>query len=100
MDSELIPDDVWITIFETVDDSAVLATLLQVCHRFYNLATKPLLRELKWIKPDSTERNIESWNGVYNNLRLLARKITIGIPFDFSVATRYPMMSVRLFKFV
>ncbi|KAF9524624.1 hypothetical protein CPB83DRAFT_886171 [Crepidotus variabilis] len=91
MDSETIPDDVWITVFETVEDPAVLAVLVRVCRRFHNLASKPLLRELRWLKPESTARNIVAWDGAYKKLRPLTRKLVIGIPYDFSAGVRYHM---------
>ncbi|KAF8955659.1 hypothetical protein BDZ97DRAFT_1856552 [Flammula alnicola] len=86
MEFNIIPDDVWIEIFESVDDPAQLAVLVRTCRRFRDLASKPLLRELKWGKMESTERNIEAWQGVYKDMVTLPRKLTLSVAFDFTNA--------------
>src|SRR6266511_742008 len=91
MEFDKIPHDIWISIFEQVKDPSVLAVLVRTCRRFHELASKPLLMELKWIKPDSTLRNLEAWKRVYGNLVALPRKVTIGVPFDH---IKYPIFMV------
>jgi len=91
MEFDKIPDDVWISIFEQVNEPSFLAILVRTCRRFQALASKPLLMELKWIKPDSTWRNLEAWKRVYRNLVALPRKVTIGVPFDH---IKYPIFMV------
>ena len=89
MDFGEIPDDIWISIFEQIDDDpSTLAVLVRTCRRFHGLASKLLLRELKWSKPELTLRNIEAWAGVYSTLVALPRKVTIGIPFEFTHVMR------------
>ena len=94
MDFDDIPDDVWITILEYVADSSVLAILVRTCQRFHLLASKPLLRKLKWMKPESTQRNLEAWQDIYRNVVSLPYKVTIGVPFDLAVAMRRPEFPV------
>lgn len=99
-----IPDDIWFSIFEQLDDPPTLAILVRTCRRFHGLASKLLLRELKWIKPDLTLRNIEAWAAIYSSLVALPRKITIGVPFEFTHAMKLPIPHVsprrRLLKFL
>ncbi len=96
MDFDDIPDDVWITILEYVADSSVLAILVRTCRRFRLLASKPLLRNLKWIKPESTQRNLEAWRGIYRDVVSLPYKVTIGVPFDFTIAMKHPDIRVSI----
>lgn len=95
MDFGEIPDDIWISIFEQINDLSILAILVRTCRRFHGLASKLLLRELKWIKPELTLRNIEAWGGVYSTVLALPRKITIGVPFEFTHAMRQSISHVR-----
>ncbi|KAF9552121.1 hypothetical protein CPC08DRAFT_303641 [Agrocybe pediades] len=81
---EDIPDDVWIDIFEFVEEPAQLAILVRTCRRFRALASNLLLRDLRWKNMESTYRNLEAWAGVYSTVTMLPRKLTLGIPFDFS----------------
>jgi len=86
---EDIPDDVWIDIFENVDDPAQLAILVRTCHRFRSLASNLLLRDLRWSKMESTYRNLQAWSNVYQGVTVLPRKLTVGIAFDFSAYRGY-----------
>ena len=76
-----IPDDVWIEIFENVSEPATLARLVRTCHRFQDLAKKPLLREIRWFRPVTTNRNIDSWRNGYKDLVSLPRKLTLSLTF-------------------
>ncbi|KAJ3505217.1 hypothetical protein NLJ89_g7534 [Agrocybe chaxingu] len=81
-----IPDDVWIDIFESIDLPATLAVLMRTCKRFNGLALKPLLRELRWGKVESTRKNLEAWDplgGIYKNVVSMPKKITIAVGFEF-----------------
>jgi len=94
MDFREIPDDIWISIFEQIDDDPpTLAVLVRTCPLFHGLASKLLLRELKWFKSELTLRNIEAWEGVYSALVALPRKITIGVPFEFTQVMRQSNVS-------
>jgi len=97
MDFREIPDDIWISIFEQIDeDPPTLAVLIRTCRLFHGLASKPLLRELKWLKPELTLRNIEAWEAVYSALVALPRKITIGVPFEFTNVMRQSNVSFNI----
>jgi hypothetical protein len=95
MNFKEIPDDIWISVFEQINDSSILAILVRTCRCFHRLASKPLLRELKWIKPELTLRNIEAWADVYSTLEALPRKVIIGIPFEFTHVMRQSVPNVR-----
>lgn len=96
MNIDNIPDDVWITVLEYVVDSSVLANLVRTCSRFHLLASKPLLRELKWNKPESTRRNLDAWKGIYKNVVSLPVKVAIGVFFDVSDALKHPEIPVSI----
>ncbi|PPR06079.1 hypothetical protein CVT26_005285 [Gymnopilus dilepis] len=83
---ESVPDDVWISIFE-LSSPADLARLLRTCRRFNTLASNPLLRELRWRRPDTLERNLEAWRGnpKYATLVSLPRKAVIEVNLDIYV---------------
>ncbi|KAF8887850.1 hypothetical protein CPB84DRAFT_1964330, partial [Gymnopilus junonius] len=80
-DPEFIPDDIWISIFENLSSAAQIAVLARTCQRFRVLARKPLLREIRWGKFESTKRNLDAWKS--SDLVTLPRKVAIGISFDF-----------------
>ncbi|KDR66988.1 hypothetical protein GALMADRAFT_258650 [Galerina marginata CBS 339.88] len=88
MDFDTISDDVWIDIFEWVSSPAQLSVLMQTCRRFRCLAFAPLLRDLHWIKPESTLPHLEAWKGVYRDMTPLPRKLTLEVPFDFKMLRR------------
>ncbi|KAF8873671.1 hypothetical protein CPB84DRAFT_1798218 [Gymnopilus junonius] len=82
-DPDSVPDDVWISIFETLPP-AQLTVLVRTCQRFRALARKPLLREIRWGRTESTERNLDAWSSPsYSDLVALPRKVAIGIDFEF-----------------
>ena len=91
-----IPDDVWIEIFENISEPPTLACLVRTCHRFQDLAKKPLLREIRWFQPVSTIRNIDSWRSGYKDFVSLPRKLTLSLAFD--TTARNHAHTVRLFK--
>ncbi|KDR65932.1 hypothetical protein GALMADRAFT_1214865 [Galerina marginata CBS 339.88] len=85
MEFDEIPDDVWISIFEHVSSPAQLAVLMLTCRRFRLLASRPLLRDIRWTQPYATLRNLEAWNGVYQGMEALPRKLTVGVQFDLGL---------------
>ncbi|CAA7259392.1 unnamed protein product [Cyclocybe aegerita] len=85
-----VPDDVWIDIFESTDSPAAVAMLRRTCRRFNTLGLRPSLRELRWTKMESTIKNLQDWDpsdGIYKDLVVFPRKVTIGVPFEFNSRT-------------
>ncbi|KDR65923.1 hypothetical protein GALMADRAFT_259983 [Galerina marginata CBS 339.88] len=82
MEFDEIPDDVWSSIFECVDEPAQLAVLMLTCQRFRALASRLLLRDIRWTQAYSTRRNLEAWKGGYRGMEVLPRKLTLGVPFE------------------
>ncbi|KAF8884280.1 hypothetical protein CPB84DRAFT_1789264 [Gymnopilus junonius] len=81
---EFVPDDVWITIFEDLETSE-LAVIIRTCRRFRNLARKPLLKEIKWVKLQSTKRHLDFWKCTARRNRGLAglvKKVVVEIGYD------------------
>ncbi|KAF9035766.1 hypothetical protein BJ165DRAFT_634201 [Panaeolus papilionaceus] len=83
MDPNTVIDDIWMVIFDDVDH-ATLAQLSLVCHRFRDLATKPLLREVRWRDPQRALANMASWERSYSDLLGIPRKLVFGLPFRFT----------------
>ncbi|KAJ3571460.1 hypothetical protein NP233_g3745 [Leucocoprinus birnbaumii] len=79
---QTIPADIWITIFEAIDDPAHLAQVVLTCRKFNQLGTKTLLKHLLWTKEDPTRRNLADWNSVHSDLFFLPRRLKLGISFD------------------
>lgn len=99
MDPNTVIDDIWMVIFDDVDH-ATLAQLSLVCHRFRDLATKPLLREVRWRDPQRALANMASWERSYSDLLGIPRKLVFGLPFRFtgfnSWGVRVPFVVVYL----
>jgi hypothetical protein len=85
---ETIPADIWITIFEALDEPANLAHVVLVCHKFRQLASKVLLKHLVWTKEDATRRNLADWRSKLSDLQCLPRRLKLGINFDSSIEVR------------
>lgn len=79
---QTIPADIWITIFEYIEEPPHLAQVVLTCSKFRQLATKILLKYLLWTKDDPTRRNLEDWDTVHRDLHCLPRRLRLGIPFD------------------
>lgn len=79
---QTIPADIWITIFEAIDNPAHLAQVVLTCRKFNQLGTKILLKHLVWTKEDPTRRNLADWSSVHSDLLFLPRRLKLGIPFD------------------
>jgi len=77
-----IPADIWITIFEALDEPAHLAQVVLTCRKFNQLGSKILLRHVLWTKEDPTRRNLAHWQSVHNNFLFLPRRLKIDLPFD------------------
>ncbi|KDR65921.1 hypothetical protein GALMADRAFT_217303 [Galerina marginata CBS 339.88] len=86
MEFDKIPDDIWISIFECVDSPAQLAVLMMSCRRFRAIASRLLLRDIRWTAAYSTRRNLEAWKGVYRGMEPLPRRLTVGVSFDLGLA--------------
>lgn len=79
---QTIPADIWITIFECIEEPVHLAQVILTCSKFRQLATKILLKYLLWTKDDSTRRNLEDWDTIHQDLHCLPRRLKLGISFD------------------
>ncbi|KXN84690.1 hypothetical protein AN958_12209 [Leucoagaricus sp. SymC.cos] len=79
---ETIPADIWITIFEVIDEPAHLVHVVLVCTKFRQLATKILLKHLLWTKEEPTRRNLADWESVHTDLLCLPRRLKLGISFE------------------
>lgn len=79
---QTIPADIWITIFECIEEPAHLAQVVLVCSKFRLLATKILLKHLLWTKEEPTRRNLADWDSVHSDLQCLPRRLKLGISFD------------------
>jgi len=77
-----IPADIWITIFEALDEPVHLAQVVLTCRKFNQLGSKILLRHVLWTREDPTRRNIAHWQSVHNNFVLLPRRLKIDVSFD------------------
>ncbi|EKM82257.1 hypothetical protein AGABI1DRAFT_105546 [Agaricus bisporus var. burnettii JB137-S8] len=77
-----IPADIWITIFECIEEPAHLAHVVLVCSKFKLLATKILLKNLVWTKDEPTRRNLADWDSLHSDLRCLPRRLKLGVSFE------------------
>ncbi|PPQ86219.1 hypothetical protein CVT25_006899 [Psilocybe cyanescens] len=83
MDSNDIPNDIWINVVELIDGSAPIAALVATSHRFQELGMKYLLRDLRWVEVDSTSSSIEAWKDYKAKMVYFPRKLTLSIAFEF-----------------
>ena len=93
MESDDVPDDIWINIIESIDSPAQIAALLRTCCRFQHLGSKILLRELRWVKMEPTAHNINAWRGKSTDMMNVPRKLTLGVAFDFSTQEAWLVVS-------
>ncbi|KAL9713906.1 hypothetical protein Ac2012v2_003517 [Leucoagaricus gongylophorus] len=77
-----IPADIWITIFEALDEPANLAQVVLTCRKFNQLGSKILLKHVLWTREDSTRRNLAHWQSVHSSLLFLPRRLKIDVSFD------------------
>ncbi|KAG2003561.1 hypothetical protein CC2G_004154 [Coprinopsis cinerea AmutBmut pab1-1] len=81
-DVEVIPDDIWLTIFEQLGPGD-LSRLSATCQKFHHLTQRPLLREITWSKASSAERNIRDWGagGSLAQFTGIVRKVKVRLSF-------------------
>ena len=89
-----IPADIWITIFEALDEPANLAQIVLTCRKFNQLGSKILLKHVLWTREDSTRRNLAHWQSVHSSLLFLPRRLKIDVSFDGLLFPQSVMLQV------
>ncbi|KAI0699047.1 hypothetical protein C8T65DRAFT_710063 [Cerioporus squamosus] len=79
--AERIPAEIWLEIFALVPKSTDLYSLSVASHRFHDLTTRALHRDLVWLKQTHAEHNLAVWQrneGMETYVRSL--EISLGCP--------------------
>lgn len=73
-----LPNELWMSVFESINSPSDLAKVLRTCRRFRDLAIRILHQRLIWNDPRHFVRTLQFWT---NNPGMLAvpRSLTVGI---------------------
>src|ERR1700722_5590932 len=97
MDLGIIPNEMWIHIFERVSRSADLVRVMQTCTRFYALALRVLYKRIVWRDPRHFASNMSFWPS-NPTLLTVPTSLVVGIscvPVDLQAGEQYALVKLN-----